>query len=95
MYFAGGAVDDLRVNYSSSWVHSASSMDNYGGAIPLVDSQVFPGGITSANDSFSLNIMGFAGYSYGSTSANDQTQINVVDSLTRVSGNHHLKAGLD
>lgn len=93
--FSGSTVNDLRVNYSKSSSRSHSTMDDFGGATPLTDSQVFPKGITSANGSFSLNMIGLAGYSYGSQSSNQQEQINVVDSLTKVVGSHHLKAGLD
>ena len=93
--FGGGALNDLRVNYSSSSGHGQSTMDSYGGAVPLTDSLVFPKGVSSATGSFGLNIMGFAGYSYGGHSANSQKQVNVVDNLTRAAGNHHLKAGLD
>jgi hypothetical protein len=93
--FASGAIDDLRVNYSESAVGSNSTMDTYGGAIPLTDSLVFPSGVTCGTGSFNLNLMGFSGYSYCNTSANSQKMVNVVDSLTRVVGNHHLKAGVD
>jgi hypothetical protein len=93
--FEGGAIDDLKLNYSRSQTGTHSITDNYGGAVPLTDAQVFPKGITSANGSFNLNIMGFAGYSYGGDTSGNQQQINVVDSLTKVSGNHHYKIGLD
>ena len=93
--FAGGAIDDLKVNYSRSSSAGRSTMDNFGGAIPLSDSQVFPKGMTADNGTFSLNILGFAGYSFGGSTSGSQTQINVVDSLTRLTGRHHLKMGLD
>jgi hypothetical protein len=93
--FASGAVNDVRVNYSQNSMENASTMDNYGGAIPLIDALVFPSGITCANGSFNLNIMGFAGYSYCNYSRNEQQQINVVNALTRAIGPHSFKAGLD
>jgi hypothetical protein len=93
--FAGGAINDLRLNYSESAVDSNSTMDTYGGAIPLTDSLVFPSGVTCGTGSFSLNLMGFSGYSYCNATANKQQMANVVDSLTKVAGNHHLKAGVD
>lgn len=93
--FSGGALNDLRVNYSNSNFSGYSVMDNYGGAVPLVDSQVFPKAVTSENGSFGLSILGVASYSFGGSSANTQKQVNVVDSVAKVSGEHHYKAGLD
>jgi hypothetical protein len=92
---ANGIVNDLRVNYSRSTASSVSIMDNFSGAIPLTDSEVFPKGITAATGSFNLNMLGVAGYSYGGRSSNEQQQFNVVDSITKVVGNHHEKAGID
>jgi hypothetical protein len=93
--FAGGAVDDLRVNYSDSSSSQRSITDSYGGAVPLTDAEVFPAGVTSATGSFSLNIIGAGSYSFGGSTSNEQRQVNVVDSFTKVRKNHHLKAGLD
>jgi Carboxypeptidase regulatory-like domain/TonB dependent receptor len=92
---SGGLVNDLRVNYSRSTALSYSIMDNFGGAVPLVDSEVFPKGVTNLTGSFNLNLLGVAGYSYGGHSASEQQQYNVVDSVTKVVGNHHEKAGID
>jgi hypothetical protein len=92
---ANGLVNDLRVNYSRSTASSVSIMDSFAGAIPLTDALVFPKGVTSATGTFNLNLLGVAGYSYGGRSANEQQQFNVVDSITKVVGNHHEKAGID
>ncbi len=90
-----GLVNDLRVNYSRATASSVSIMDSFGGAVPLTDSVVFPKGVTSATGSFNLNMLGVAGYSYGGRSANEQQQYNIVDSVTKVVGTHHEKAGVD
>jgi len=92
---SGGTLNDLRLNYSITSTSRQTVMDNFGGAVPLTNLLVFPKGVTSANGSFNLSILGYAGYSYGGHSSNDQGQVNVVDSMTRVSGNHSLKAGVD
>jgi hypothetical protein len=92
---SGGALNDLRLNYSRTSSTGLSVMDNYGGGVPLTNSLVFPKGVTTANGSFDLSILGYAGYSYGGQTSNDQGQVNVVDSITKVSGNHSLKAGVD
>jgi hypothetical protein len=93
--FGDGILNDLRVNYSTATSTGQSYMNNYGGAVPLTDSEVFPAGITSATGSFNLNVLGFAGYSFGGHSDNTQQQVNVVDSLSKVRGKHSLKTGLD
>jgi hypothetical protein len=93
--FSFGALNDLRVNYSRTSAGRQSTMDDFGGASLLADSLVFPAGITSANGSFNLNVMGLSGYSFGGLTENDQGQINVVDSITKVSRHHTLKAGID
>jgi len=94
--FGAGAVEDLRMNFSSSSGSGLSRMDNYGGAVPLTDSQVFPSGVTSETGSFSLGMQGLAGYTFGGGArGNRQTQFNIVDSISRDKRNHHLKAGVD
>ena len=90
-----GMVNDLRFNYSRTTSSSYSAMDNFGGAIPLTDSEVFPKGVTSAAASFNLSMFGVAGYSFGGETSTEQKQFNVVDSLTKVLGSHHFKAGMD
>lgn len=90
-----GMVNDLRFNYSRFSSLSYSIMDNFGGAVPLTDADVFPKGVTDLTGSFNLNILGVAGYSYGGHAGTEQQQFNVVDSVTKVVGNHHEKAGVD
>ena len=92
--FGNGALNDLRLNYSTASATGSSIMDNYGGAVPLTDS-IFPAGVTSATGAFSLNVLGFAGYSFGGHSDNVQQQYNAVDSLSKVYGRHNVKTGVD
>jgi len=93
--FGNGALNDLRLNYSTAKASGHSTMDNYGGALPLADSEIFPAGVTTATGSFNLNVLGFAGYSFGGHSDNTQQQVNVVDSLSKVYGRHNVKTGVD
>lgn len=93
--FSDGTLNDVRLNYSRMSSSGVSRMDNYGGAVPLLDSQVFPNGVTSASGAFRLTVLGYAGYSIGGRSSNIQDQWNVVDGLTKVAGNHHFKTGVD
>ncbi len=92
---SGGAINDLRVNFSQSPAITSSTMDDFGGAAPLTEAHMFPSGIDGTTGQFSLNITGTAGYSYAQESRSKQEQFNVVDSLTKISGAHHFKTGVD
>lgn len=92
---AGGLLNDLRVNFSNFSNSNRTVMDNYGGAVPLTDSQLFPKGVTSATGTFSLSLMGLTSYSIGAPTSNSQEQVNVVDSVSKTAGPHQLKAGVD
>lgn len=87
--------NDLRVNYTQARTFSRSTMDDFGGAVPLKDSQVFPTGIDSSSGAYSLTLVGLAGYSFGQGTENRQRQINVVDALTMNAGSNTYKAGVD
>lgn len=90
-----GFLNDLRLNYSDFSSHAKSIMDNFGGAIPLTDSEVFPAGVSNSNSVFNFNIMGLASYSYGGQSRNRQAQVNVVDSASKSWRGHQIKTGVD
>lgn len=90
-----GWVNDLRFNYSRFGSRNFSTMDNFGGATPLTASEVFPSGVSPANSQFSLNVLGIGGYSFGGETKNLQSQINLVDSLTKAVAKHTFKVGLD
>lgn len=92
---APASTNDLRVNVSRNASRRASYMDNFGGATPLTDAQVFPNGITSETGNFSMSILGLTSYTYSSHSRNEQTQVNVVDGLTMIAGSHAYKFGVD
>ena len=93
--FKSGFVNDVRFNYSKYVNDSNSIMDNFGGAIPLTDAEVFPKNVTNTTGAFNLNAFGLAGYSYDNRNENDQAQYNVVDSLSHTAGAHQLKFGGD
>ncbi len=88
-------LNDLRVNISNSRSSSFSVMDGFGGATPLTDAQIFPAGIARENAEFSLQVLGLGGISSGSSGSNAQDQINIVNTVTHVSGEHTQKAGID
>ena len=88
-------VQDLRLNFSESDSGGYSTMDDFGGAAPLAEAQVFPKEVTAGSGSFSLMILGVGGYSLGSRTRNEQRQFNLVYSITGTSPTHTGKAGID
>ena len=87
--------NELRANYSNNRVTINYVMDNFGGAVPLPDSSLFPAPFTPA-DSLFLFVVGGAGqYAHGKQGVNEQRQINLVDNLSLIKGSHQLKFGAD
>ncbi len=87
--------NDLRFNYSRNASSNSAAMDDYGGAIPLTDAQIFPRGITSQEGSFNVSILGASSLITSPRTRNEQTQMNIVDNLTIIAGNHTYKMGVD
>jgi hypothetical protein len=89
--------NDLRFNYSRTRGKSFRSLDNFGGAVPVSDSQLFPPFVTMENASVTFTI-GFStrpAFRAGASAENLQRQINLVDFLSVVRGTHQLKFGVD
>ena len=87
--------NEVRANYSNNRVTISYAMDNFGGAVPLPDSMLFPDPFTSA-DSLFLFIVGGAGqYAQGKQGVNEQRQVNLLDNLSVIKGSHQLKFGID
>jgi Carboxypeptidase regulatory-like domain/TonB dependent receptor len=87
--------NEVRVNYSNARISTTFSMDNFGGAVPLSDSVLFPQGFSSANALFSLEIMGVGELLKGKEATDEQRQVNLVDNLSVTKGSHQLKFGVD
>ena len=87
--------NELRVNYSNQRVASRYSMDNFGGAVPLPDSTLFPSAYTSATAIFELYIAGAGQYAQGSFGASEQRQVNLVENFSITKAGHQLKFGVD
>jgi len=88
-------INEFRANVGSSVLESSSVMDNYFGAIPLTDQQVFPGAITSWTGSFKLRLGGASGYTFGGRDRMEQEQLQVRDTLAFQRGNHRFSFGVD
>jgi hypothetical protein len=88
--------NDLRFNFSRVADSSGASLDNFGGAVPLV-SLPLPEPFNSKNAFFGLTILLVQDgvLQAGQIARNLQRQINVIDSLSFSKGSHDLKVGVD
>jgi len=99
--FTSKLVNDFRFNYSTSQTVATNELDNFGGAVPFTPSDFFAGtpqpfGVENAL--FAFGLFGGARNSFlflGKNTTNTQKQINIVDHLSVVKGNHNLKFGFD
>jgi len=87
--------NEIRANYSNARVASKFVADNFGGAVPLPDSLVFPSGYSSANGSFAFNIDNVGEYNQGKLATDEQRQVNLIDNFSWSEGDHQLKFGVD
>ncbi len=85
----------MRANYSNDRVGTKFFLDDFGGAVPLPDSALFPAGYSSANGVFSVFIPGAGQYNQGKSGTNEQRQVNLIDNLSVTTGSHQLKFGVD
>ncbi len=89
--------NDIRFNYSRTNSLSGSTLDNFGGAVPLA-SLPLPSPFTAQNASFLFDVfaLGRNGSLFvGANVRNVQRQINIVDSVSMQRGSHSLKFGVD
>jgi hypothetical protein len=87
--------NEVRANYSNDRVRVKVALDNFGGAVPLPDSVLFPTGISSANGTFGFYIPGVGEYAQGKSGLNEQRQLNFIDNLSLTEARHQLKFGVD
>lgn len=93
--FSPTVTNDLRANYSWNKGRSFSTLDDFGGAIPPPDSLLFSGfGDPETGNAF-VSITGAGSFQRGTFGAEVQRQINVLDTLAVIKGNHQLKFGVD
>ena len=87
--------NEVRANYSNHRIGIDFVMDDFGGAVPLSDSLMFPPGMTSANNNFIFILQGVGQYVQGKQGTTEQRQINLIDNLSVTKGSHQLKFGVD
>jgi hypothetical protein len=87
--------NEVLANYSNQRVGTAFTMDNFGGAVPLSDSALFPQGFSSRNAFFTLEIIGVGELVQGKEATDEQRQVNFIDNLSVIRGSHQMKFGVD
>jgi hypothetical protein len=87
--------NEVRANYSNHRVATRFFLDDFGGAVPIPDSVLFPSGVTSANGLFNLFIGGIGQYNQGNSGITEQRQINLVDNLSLTKDRHQSSFGVD
>ena len=99
--FTNSLVNDFRFNYSTNQTAGRTAIDNFGGAVPFTVSDFFAGTpqpFTAETGLFGFQLFGGARQASlftGKNTTNTQKQINIVDHLSVVKGNHNLKFGVD
>lgn len=87
--------NEVRANYSNQRIGTSYVLDNFGGAVPLPNSLLFPAGYSTANAAFTLDLPGPGTYQEGKNATNEQRQLNLIDNLSITKGTHALKFGVD
>ncbi len=87
--------NEVRANYSNDRIKGAFALDDFGGAVPLSDSQLFPPGFSSNNSAFGFYIPGVGQFNQGKSGTLEQRQVNIVDNLSWSQSGHQLKFGAD
>src|SRR6267143_311169 len=87
--------NELRANYSNDRIAARFNLDNFGGAVPLMDAQMYPSGLSSVDSLFELLILGAGEFANGPFGRNEQRQVNLIDNLSWSLASHQLKFGAD
>ena len=90
-------VNEFRVNWSRSTASNSQTLDNLGGAVPVLDDSWFPAAyqnVKNVNFTFGVGSV-FVQRSNGTTTDNAQRQLNIIDNHSFTAGAHQLKFGID
>jgi hypothetical protein len=89
--------NELRFNYSRNRGVDQFELDNFGGAVPPIDSILFPVFATRQDALILYGILSpsLIVFQTGLNVENLQRQINLVDNLSFITGSHQLKFGVD
>lgn len=86
--------NSFRANYSSQTANFVTSLDSFGGAIPLPASTVL-GNLSPADYEAAFVTYDTAYYSVGPQARNRSQQLNLSDDFTLATGSHQIKVGGD
>lgn len=92
--FSARMSNSFRWNYSSQTSNFVTSLDSFGGAIPLPPSLLL-GSLSPAESEGAFQTYDTAYYSVGPQARNRLWQLNFGDDFTLVTGTHQLKLGGD
>jgi hypothetical protein len=95
---ASNVTNETRFNFSRNLGKAFNYMDNFGGAVVPPNSVLFPAPLTGPNtDITNLTVASGLDVAYndGALVNDSLRQINVVDNLSVVKGQHSLKFGID
>jgi hypothetical protein len=89
--------NDLRLNHTGNRAGAFLTLDEFGGAVPVPDSALFPSFASAAESqvAFSLLFGIFPDLRVGSSTASVHRQWNLVDTLSILVGEHQVKFGVD
>ena len=93
--FSDGVINDLRANWSRARGATSFALDDFGGALVIPVSLLFPSSTPHQEVSFQFLSGTNANLVVGKNVDNVQRQVNVVDNLSLVRGSHQLKFGAD
>ena len=89
--------NDLRLNYTENRAGAFLALDEFGGAVPVPDSGLFPSFTSAAESQVTVTLLfgGFPELRVGSSTASVQRQLNLVDTHSVLIDDHQLKFGVD
>jgi hypothetical protein len=93
--FTPAIANEFRANYSNQRTGTSYVMDNFGGAVPVPDSALFPSGHSSADSLFNFYIPATGEWLQGKQGNNEQRQVNFVDNVSVNKAGHQMRFGVD
>lgn len=88
---------DVRLNYTENRAGAFLALDEFGGAVPVPDSALFPSFASAAESqvAFTLQFGARPELRVGSSTASVQRQWNLVDTVSVLFREHQMKFGVD
>jgi hypothetical protein len=85
--------NEFRINYSHQDAGTVLTLDSFGGAVPITTA-VIPSGVPPDDTFFSVTVINST-ITIGRNGEGVQRQLNTLDNVSMVAGNHSLKFGID